>query len=69
MIHSKYIKPKSLTWWTGFTALVCGMTIAVGNEVEQLSTLSRILSNMTSVPPAAMISFGLGLIGLRGKDG
>ncbi|MEX3008756.1 hypothetical protein [Hoeflea sp. TYP-13] len=66
---SKYFKPKSLTWWTGFAAFVTGAIIAAGGEVEVLRTPANILSNMTDVPPAAMISFGLGLIGLRGKDG
>ncbi|MEX3008370.1 hypothetical protein [Hoeflea sp. TYP-13] len=68
-MNSKYIKPKSLTWWTGFAALACGAVIAAGGEIEALRAPANILSNMTDVPPAAMISFGLGLIGLRGKDG
>ncbi len=65
----KYFKPKSITWWTGFVALASGTTIAVGGEVDTVRPAANILSTMSQVPPAVMISFGLGLIGLRGKDG
>ena len=46
-----------------------GTVIAAGGEIAWLTPTANILSNMTDVPPAAMITFGLGLIGLRGKDG
>lgn len=65
----KYFKPKSLTWLTGFTAIATGTIIAAGGEIEAIRPLANVLSAMTDVPPAVMISFGLGLIGLRGKDG
>lgn len=66
---AKYFKPGSVTWWTGFVALVAGTIVALGPEVEQLRPAANVLSAMTEMPPAVMISFGLGLIGLRGKDG
>lgn len=65
----KYFKPKSITWWTGFVALTAGSIIAIGGEVEAFRPAANVLSAMSGVPPAAMISFGLGMIGLRGKDG
>lgn len=68
-MNTKYIKLKSLTWWTGFAAIACGTTIAAGSEIMWLEPTANVLSKMTEVPPAAMITFGLGLIGLRGKDG
>ncbi|MDA4843962.1 hypothetical protein [Hoeflea poritis] len=68
-MNSKYIKLRSLSWWTGFAAVACGTVIAAGSEVAMLTPAANILSRMTEVPPAAMITFGLGLIGLRGKDG
>ncbi len=68
-MSSKYFKPRSLTWWTGAVAVVTGAVIAIGGEVEALRPTANVLSNMTEIPPAAMISFGLGIIGLRGKDG
>ena len=68
-MNSKYIQLNSLTWWTGFASIACGATIAAGGEIAALEPAANILSRMTDVPPAAMITFGLGLIGLRGKDG
>lgn len=65
----KYFKPRSLTWWTGFAAVFAGTVIAAGAEIPSLKPAANVLSAMTDVPPAVMISFGLGLIGLRGKDG
>lgn len=64
----KYFKPKSITWWTGFVALAAGSIVAIGSEVDTVRPAANILSAMADVPPAVMISFGLGLIGLRGKD-
>lgn len=66
---AKYFKPNSVTWWTGFVALTAGSIVAIGGEVEALRPTANILSAMAGVPAAVMISFGLGLIGLRGKDG
>ncbi len=66
---TKYFKPGSVTWWTGFVALLAGCIVALGTEVEPLRPAANVLSAMTEMPPAVMISFGLGLIGLRGKDG
>ena len=65
---AKYFKPGSVTWWTGFVSLVAGTIVALGSEVETLRPTANVLSAMADVPPAVMISFGLGLIGLRGKD-
>lgn len=66
---TKYFKPKSLTWWTGFIALLTGVIVAIGSEVQVLAPTANVLKAMTDISPAAMISFGLGIIGLRGKDG
>ena len=68
-MNSKYFKPTSITWWTGFVALSAGTIVALGGEVEALRPTANVLSAMADMPPAVMISFGLGLIGLRGKDG
>ncbi|WP_136661700.1 hypothetical protein [Nitratireductor sp. XY-223] len=68
-MNTKYIKLKSVTWWTGFAAIACGTIIAAGGEIPAVAPAANVLSRMTEVPPAAMITFGLGLIGLRGKDG
>ncbi len=67
--HRKYFKPTSITWWTGFLSFTAGMVIAVGGEVDALMPAANVLSAMVAVPPAAMITYGLGIIGLRGKDG
>lgn len=66
---SKYFKPRSVTWWTGSVAVMAGTVVALGSEVEPLQPAANVLIAMTEVSPAVMISFGLGLIGLRGKDG
>lgn len=66
---NKYLKPKSLTWWSGFIPLVVGIFLA-SEEMHGLTALVNTINNITgAIPAVAMINFGLVAIGLRGKDG
>jgi len=63
---SKYFKPKSLSWWSGFVPIAGGVFIAF-EPVHQLTDISRSLHTaFGSVPPAVLINGGLAVIGLRG---
>lgn len=67
-IRRKYIKPTSLTWLTGVVPLAIGCFISM-EPVHHLAELVQAANTMTGgTPPAALITYGLTVIGLRGKD-
>lgn len=64
----KYLKPKSVTWWSGFVPICCGAFVAF-EPVHQLAEWADAVSTMYGdVPPAVPINAGLALIGLRGTQ-
>jgi hypothetical protein len=66
----RYLRLKSLTWWSGFSAVALGVAMLVlpnHPALGQLNELMGLLTNQGASSPAQMIFFGLGLIGLRDK--
>mgnify|MGYP001215705861 CR=1 FL=1 len=65
----RYIRPKSLTWWAGFAAIIIGAVSMAGEDVALLENLSELASILTQggASPAQLIVTGMGLIGLRDK--
>lgn len=64
----KYIRPKSLTWWTGLFSLAVGMASMVMPDSYQVTQIGALVANLAGSgdsSPAALIVIGLGLIGLR----
>lgn len=64
----RYIRPHSLTWWSGVFVLVIGVA-ALGMpdsyQVSQIGALVALLAGGADASPAALIALGLGLIGIR----
>lgn len=66
----RYIRPRSLTWWSGLFALAVGLASLVvpsSYQVTQIGALLAILAGGGDASPAALIALGLGLIGLRDR--
>ena len=64
-----YIRPASLTWWSGVFAFSVGVLTMfdAGSWANDLGQLVGILSGGSDTSPAALIALGLGLIGVRAK--
>ena len=61
----KYIKPKSLTWWSAVVPLICGLVVA-SEPIHGLASIVASIDNVTGgVSAAVMINGGLAGIGLR----
>ena len=65
VMESKYFKPKSLTWWSGFAGIACGIFMAA-EPIHGLSAIVETLEAATQFTAYNMIHAGLALIGLRG---
>ncbi|NRA31677.1 MAG: hypothetical protein HRU11_15620 [Parvularculaceae bacterium] len=66
----RYIRPNSLTWWAGVLATSSGTSALILPHQEQLSALAQLVSMLAGAgdtSPLALISLGLGLIGLRDR--
>ena len=62
----KYLKPKSVTWWSGFAPIAAGTFVAF-EPVHQLAEYASAVSSLYGdTSPAVPINAGLALIGLRG---
>lgn len=65
----RYLKLRSLTWWTSLAPLMVGLIVA-SEPLHGLSTLVETLRAATGdAPPAVLINAGLAGIGLRGALG
>lgn len=64
----KYVKTKSLAWWSGFLPLIAGVIVAASETiVPGLADVAGFINRLSGdIPPAALILAGTGLIGLRG---
>jgi drug/metabolite transporter (DMT)-like permease len=64
-----YIRPMSLTWWSGVFAFAVGVLVMVdaGSWAGDLGQLVAILSGGSDASPAALMALGLGLVGVRAK--
>jgi len=61
----KYLKPKSLTWWSAFASLAAGVFIA-SEPLHGLSDFVVVINNMTmGMSAPVLINAGLFGIGLR----
>ena len=66
----KYLRYKSLTWWTGVVSTLLGMAQLLGIDNPNYGTIASFISALTGgvdTSPAGLIVIGLGLIGLRDK--
>lgn len=65
----KYIKLKSLTWWSSVTPLVAGAVVA-SEPLHGLHGITETINNVTGhTAPIILINAGLAGIGLRGAIG
>jgi hypothetical protein len=63
---SKYLKPRSLTWWSSVVPLICGLILASAPLHNAEALVEAIALATGDVPPAVLINAGLAGIGLRG---
>jgi hypothetical protein len=65
-----YIHAKSLTWWTGFSSILLGISQWITDN-PILHSLSEVVNTVGGgvgmASPASLIVLGLGLIGIRSK--
>lgn len=66
---SRYFKPRSLTWWNGVIPATMGVVIATEPLHGMTAVVQSVDTMVGGVPPAVLISGGLGLIGLRAAPG
>ena len=65
-MESRYFKPRSLTWWSGFVPLLSGAFVAF-EPVHGLADYAQAVSAMYGgTDPAIPINAGLAIIGFRG---
>lgn len=66
-ILTKYVLPKSSTWYVGLVAIVLGLFVGT-EEIHHLTALVAAVNSVTdNASPATLIWFGAGAIGLRAK--
>jgi hypothetical protein len=66
----RYIRPKSLTWWSGVLAIGTGLALMVVPDSFFLSEFGKLLTMFAGSgdnSPAALVFMGSGLIGLGDK--
>lgn len=66
-MRSKYIKPKSLTWWASVAPLFGGITLALSEAFPVLASVAAVINAASGdLPAPVLINMGLIGIGLRG---
>jgi hypothetical protein len=64
---SKYVKPKSITWWASVFPLLAGLVLAVTSAVPGLEGVGALINGFfPEMGAVALINLGLVGIGLRG---
>ncbi|TYO91421.1 hypothetical protein [Oceanicella actignis] len=66
----RYIRPRSLTWWSGVLATTTGVAALAAPASEPVGELGRLLALFAGsgdASPAGLIFLGLGLIGVRDR--
>ena len=66
----RYIRPLSLTWWSGVLSAATGAAVLAMPDDARLSEFGRLLAMLAGsadASPAALIFLGLGLIGIRDR--
>lgn len=64
----KYIRPDSLTFWSGAASIAIGIALLVIPESRSASEIAQVISALAGgadASPAQLILVGLGLIGVR----
>ena len=67
---TSYIRPRSLTWWSGVLACGTGVAIMAMPDSFALTEFGRLLAMFAGsgdASPAALVFLGTGLIGIRAK--
>lgn len=67
---NSYFRPRSLTWWSGVSAVATGVTsMAMPGSVAvtEFGRLLAMFAGSADASPAALIFLGTGLIGVRAK--
>lgn len=63
----KYIKLKSLSWWSSVSPLLAGIILALSSVVGWLTPVATVIDAATGgLPAPVLINMGLVGIGLRG---
>jgi hypothetical protein len=66
----RYIRPTSLTWWSGLMAVATGtgaLLLPESDPLADLACLVALLAGAGDAAPITLITLGLGLIGLRDR--
>ena len=66
----RYIRPLSLTWWSGVLAIGTGGGVMVAPDSFALTEFGRLLAMFAGsgdASPAALVFLGSGLVGLGDK--
>jgi len=64
---TKYVKPKSITWWASVFPLLAGLLLAVATAIPGLDPLAATIQGLFPETSAtALINMGLVGVGLRG---
>jgi hypothetical protein len=66
----RYIRPTSLTWWSGLMAVATGtaaLLLPQSGPLGDLARLVALLAGAGDAAPITLITLGLGLIGLRDR--
>lgn len=67
---SSYIRPRSLTWWSGVAATLTGLVTMFVPDHAAFGEIGRLLALFAGAgdaSPAALVFLGTGLIGIRAK--
>ena len=66
-MRSKYIKPRSLTWWASVAPFLAGVALALSEALPSLASLATVINAASGdLPAPVLINMGLIGIGLRG---
>ena len=66
----RYVRPKSLSWWSGVTSVATGVLLMAVPDSYALGEFGRLLSLLAGgvdASPAMLIYVGLGIIGIRDR--
>jgi hypothetical protein len=66
----RYLRPKSLTWWSGVASISVGAAMLAMPGDYALTEVGRFISMLAGggdASPAALIFLGTGLIGIRDR--
>jgi hypothetical protein len=64
----KYVRPQSLTWWSGVAAATTGVAVMAmpgSVAITETGKFIALLAGGADASPAALLFLGTGLIGIR----